>query len=82
MSESVKVLNSDNDEKALEGVLAEIGTTEDQPHRIVRRDFPTLLSPDPLVEPTSGAGQAPSKSYGPYIDRLWHLVVPSPLMSS
>src|ERR1700676_1093419 len=62
---------SKNDEDAIECLLAKISATQDGPHRIVRHDYPTCISPDPRVDPAeAGAEQAPSSSYGPFIDRL------------
>jgi hypothetical protein len=49
-------------------LLTQLRPTQPAPERVVRREFGTLISPDPRVGPTPGAGQAPSSTFGPFLD--------------
>jgi hypothetical protein len=75
MLHRIPVSSSDEGETAIERVLARIAATQNRPHRIVRRDYPTRISPDPRVDPANAAAeQTPSESYGPFTDKIGRTV--------
>ena len=62
-------------DNALAGLIAQLKLAQLAPERVVRRDFGTALSPDPRVGATPGAGQAPSRTIGPFVDAFGRPVV-------
>ena len=56
--------------QAVTAFMHALGPTRPAAQRVVRRDFPTPMSPDPRIGAVSGGGQAPSSTLGPFLDSL------------
>ena len=56
--------------QAVATLIQQLGPTRPAAQRVVCRDFPTPISPDPRVGAAPGAGQAPASILGPFQDSL------------
>ena len=54
--------------QAINLLTSQIGASQPAAQTVVQRDFTTRLSPDPRVAATPGAGQAASRTIGPFLD--------------
>ena len=54
--------------QAINLLTSQIGASPPAAQTVVQRDFTTRLSPDPRVAATPGAGQAASRTIGPFLD--------------
>jgi len=62
-------------EYAIRSVVAAVTQRQVRPQTVARRDFATLVSPDPMVGATAVSGRAVAASHGPFFDplgrRIW-----------
>lgn len=61
--------------QAYADTLGKVRSSNPGLQRVVRRDFITRLPPDPRVTATAGGGQAPSATFGPFLDAFGKLTL-------